>query len=141
MERAARAMGLGGAIRFAGYLDEPELRRAYEQMDALLLTSDREGMPVSLLEAAAMEVCVVAAEVGGVPELVRHGETGLLAPPGDAGALAEAVWRLRGDPALAQRLRSAGRRLVEERFSAERAARDVEGVYGRLLGLPEGRDA
>jgi glycosyltransferase involved in cell wall biosynthesis len=133
MERDAHAAGLDGAIRFLGYLDEPELKAQYEQMDVLMLTSDREGLPISLLEAAAMEVCVVATRVGGVPELVRDGHNGLLAPPNDAAALAEAVASLARDPMLAEGLRRNGRRAVETEFSLQRTVGAVEAVYDEVL--------
>ncbi|MDD5658005.1 MAG: glycosyltransferase, partial [Elusimicrobia bacterium] len=86
------------------------------------------------LEGMAAGRPVVASRVGGLPDLVADGETGLLVPPGDAGALAAALGRLAGEPQFAARLGSAARRRCAERFSLERFGADTEGLYGELLG-------
>jgi starch synthase len=91
------------------------------------------------LEAAACETPVVASAVGGIPEVVAHGETGYLVPPGEPGALAEALSRLVADPGGRAALGAAGRRRVEERFDVERMRRRHVELYTELLasrGLP-----
>ncbi len=85
--------------------------------DVILLTSDHEGTPNSLLEALALGRAVVATDAGGVAEVIEHEHTGLLADCGDAGALAAAVNRLLGDPALRARSGDAGRTMVRKRFA------------------------
>ncbi len=88
---------------------------------------------MSILEAMAAGLPVVASAVGGVPELVVDGETGLLVPPGDERALAAALARIVGDASLRTRLGAAGRARAEERFALELfRARHIE-LYARLL--------
>jgi len=93
------------------------------------LPSEIEGLSQALLEAMALGLPVVASAVGGNPELVIDGRTGLLAPPRDAHAWAERLSRLLGDPALADRLGQAGRALVRQSFTLERTAQRTEVVY------------
>jgi glycosyltransferase involved in cell wall biosynthesis len=83
---------------------------------------DREGIPVALMEAMATGLAVVASDISGIPELVDDGETGLLVPPGDPRALADAIERLHGDPALRARLGDAARARVEHDFDLRRNA-------------------
>lgn len=102
LERMAAALGVGDAVRFVGYRrDVPQLVAA---LDAYVLPSLWEGLPLALLEALAGGKPIVATRVGGNPEIVAHGENGLLAPPRDPTALAEAVLALRRDPALRERM-------------------------------------
>jgi glycosyltransferase involved in cell wall biosynthesis len=101
--------------------------------DVFVLASRSEGMPVSVLEAMAAGLPVVASAVGGVPELALDGETALLVPPGDVGALTRALERLLGDADLRRRLGAAGRRRVLERFALD-AFRDAHlQVYEDVL--------
>lgn len=123
------AAGLEGRVRFLG-------RQTRDAIAALLRTTDvlavpsvptadgrREGIPVVLMEAMASGVPAVASDLSGIPELVEDGRTGLLAPPGDAPALAEALARLAGDPALRARLGAAGRERVLAEFDIRANAR------------------
>ncbi len=93
-----------------------------------------EGLPSSILEAAAAGVAIVATPQGGTVEVVRSPDHGLLVPPGDAAALADAMARLVNHPALRARLGDAARRLVAERFTWDRIAEEAE---GELLALVE----
>ncbi len=101
--------------------------------DVFVLPSRSEGMPLSVLEAMAAGLPVVASAVGGVPELVVDGETGLLVPPGDEDALAEALARLLADPALRRRLGAAGHARALERFDVGGFRRAHVELYERLL--------
>jgi glycosyltransferase involved in cell wall biosynthesis len=95
---------------------------------------NRDGLPTVLLEALALGTPAVATPVTGIPELIRHGRTGLLVPERDPAALAAALARLLDDPALAARLAAAGRALVESSFDVERnAARLRDLVWPRVL--------
>ena len=107
-----------------------------------VLTSEHEGMPVSLMEAAACGVPVVATRVGGVPELVRDGETGLLAPAGDAAALADALAKMLGDASWRARLGAEARRRAEENFSVRHQGDQLLALWAEVLadGTP-GRSA
>jgi glycosyltransferase involved in cell wall biosynthesis len=103
-------------VTFAGAVSPPEMARLYDCADILVSTPMLDNTPNSLIEAFACGLPVVATSVGGVPFLIRHGETGLLVRSGDARATADAILRLIDDPALAQRLSHNGRRDCEERF-------------------------
>ena len=98
-----------------------------------VLPSLKEGLSNSLLESMAAAVPVVATDVGGNPEVVVDGETGLLVPATDPGALAEAICRVLLTPGLRQTFGQAGRRRVLEHFSNERMIRTVERMYEDLL--------
>jgi glycosyltransferase involved in cell wall biosynthesis len=135
LEDAARALGVD--LELAGERDDvPELLAG---STVFVLSSRSEGMPISILEAMAAGLPVVASRVGGVPELVEDGVTGLLVPPGDARALADALGRLDADPELRARLGAAGRARAAERFDLPRFRAAHVDLYARLLaerGLP-----
>lgn len=128
-EVAAAAPELEGAMRMVGWRSDVET--VYAAADVVLLTSDNEGMPVSLIEAGLSGVPVVATHVGSVAEVVHDGVTGLLAPC-DADALARrAAGLLLDDP----RRREMGRRArawATQRFGAERLVADITGIYGSI---------
>ena len=109
----ARNRGLAGVIRFPGFLGPQDKTREFGDHDIYINTNRVDNMPVSVLEAGAFGLPVVATAVGGVPYLLRDGETGLLVPDGDVAAMAQAVRRLLDEPELAGRLSANGRRLVE----------------------------
>ena len=115
LEQEADRLGLRESVRFLGVRrDIPDLLRS---LDVLVIPSLWEGIPATLLEAMAAGVPTVASNVGGIPEVVTHGRTGLLVPPGDPAALSEAVLRLMQDDGLARRIASDARALVHDRFS------------------------
>jgi glycosyltransferase involved in cell wall biosynthesis len=135
VEGLAREAGLADRVVFTGFrADVPALLAA---MDCFVLASTRtEGVPQSLLQALAVGVPVVASDVGGVPEVVVDGVTGLLAAHGSAEALAARIDAVLDDAAAAERRAAAGRALVERRFShAASIARLLE-LYDELLGAP-----
>ena len=101
---------LAGHVHFLGWRSDAP--RLYADMDVFVLTSDNEGMPVTMIEAMAAARPVVSTDVGGVRSLVRPGETGLLVPRRDAGAVAAACMELLADPARRQAMGAAGRRAV-----------------------------
>jgi glycosyltransferase involved in cell wall biosynthesis len=102
-------------------------------MDVFVLPSRTEGLPITILEAMAAGKPVVATAVGGIPEVVRDGETGLLAPPSDPGRLAEAVLRLLEAPTLAKAMGGAGRAWVERAFGLEQEAKQTCALYRQVL--------
>ncbi|MEJ7569038.1 MAG: glycosyltransferase family 4 protein [Gaiellaceae bacterium] len=127
LERRAAELGLGERACFLGALGRDEVLRLFRAADASVLSSAWENFPHTLVEALAVGTPVVATAVGGVPEIVRDGENGLLVPPGDPAALAAALRRYLGDPELQERLRSAAAPSVEH-LRPER-------IYGRLEEL------
>jgi glycosyltransferase involved in cell wall biosynthesis len=130
LEAQVRARGLQDRVRFLGWRkDVPEL---IGLSSLVVLPSLAESFGFSLLEAMSLGKPVVATTVGGIPEVVAAGETGLLVPPADAGGLGEAVGRVLGDPSLAAALGNAGRRRAAS-FSFGRMIQGYEAVYGRLL--------
>jgi glycosyltransferase involved in cell wall biosynthesis len=102
-------------------------------MDVFVLPSILEGFPQVLLEAMATARPVVATEIDGVTEVVKHDTTGLLVPPRDPAALASAITSVLKDQGLAHRLAVAGRKLVEERFAMSRVVAEVDRFYATLL--------
>jgi L-malate glycosyltransferase len=130
LRRRADELGVADRVVFTGR--RADAARVLAAADVVALPSWTEGLPLVVLEAMALGRAVVATRVGGTPELVIEGETGLLVPPRDAGALADALRRVLSDDALRQRLGDAGRRRVEERFSATAMARDVLELYDEV---------
>jgi len=112
--------GLTPWVRFLGLrADIPAL---LSQAQAFVLSSVYEGLPLSILEAMAARLPVIATRVGGTPEIVRPDQNGWLVPPGDAEALAEAMAAVMADPERARRFGGAGRQLVESEYAMERIA-------------------
>ena len=130
LEETARRLGLQDRVIFAGA--ESDVRPYLEAADVFVLPSLWEGFPVSIMEALARGLPVVATRVGGVPELLEEGVTGKLVPPGDPLALARALGELARDPVARRRMGEAGRRAVSD-LTVERMCREVERVYLRLL--------
>jgi glycosyltransferase involved in cell wall biosynthesis len=127
----ADGLGISDRVKFAGYLDRPE--RALAAMDVFALTSQSEGMPLAILEAWAAGKPVVASRVGGVPELVDDGRTGLLFESGDSETLAGLLDRLLVDRALGHTLGSAGQTLARNRFDTRAMAETYRRHYQLLL--------
>jgi glycosyltransferase involved in cell wall biosynthesis len=117
---------------FAGYRDD--VMELLDAADLLLHPSRMEGLPITLLEAMAAGVPILATRVGGIPELVEDGVTGsLVEAPASADALAAELARLRADRALRDRLAAGARRRFEERFTAERWALRMRDLYATEL--------
>ena len=129
------AMGLGDAVRFPGFLDSKGKIREAEQADIFLHTNEIDNMPVSVLEACAMGLPVVATGVGGIPDLLTDGETALLVPCGDVESMVHSIQRLLTEPELAARLSANGRWLAE-RSSWEEVHPRWQRVFARVLGAP-----
>jgi glycosyltransferase involved in cell wall biosynthesis len=113
LERVAGELALGDAVGFLGYVSEDQKRALLRRAWATVLPSPKEGWGITNAEAAACATPAVAADSPGLRESVRHEETGLLVPFGDVAALAAALERLAGDPALVARLGRGGRRFAQ----------------------------
>lgn len=130
--RAAIArLGLEERVQLAGF--RTDLPRILPCLTLVVHPALMEGLGVSLLQAATAAVPIVASRAGGIPEAVRDGVNGLLVPPGDASALAEAMGRLLGDPCLARAMGEAGRKLMQEEFSVDAMVEGNLRVYREVL--------
>ena len=127
---AASERGLDGRIRFVGPLDRDDVLALFRAADASILSSSWENFPHTVVEALAVGTPVIATAVGGVPELVRDGENGLLVPPGDPGALASAIERFVREPGLRERLAAAAAGSVAH-LAAELLYTRLEGILTR----------
>lgn len=144
LEDALRAQvaeaGLAGRVHLTGEaLRQEEIPAFMRQGDAYCLAcvwaadNDVDGLPQMLMEAMACGLPTVSTRLVGIPDLVRDGETGLLVPPGDAVALADALERLAADPALARRLAAAGRALVQSDFDLDTCLEPLLARYRAAL--------
>ena len=120
-----------GAVEWLGKQDDMPALLA--QSHIVCLPSYREGLPKALLEAAACGRAIVASDVPGCREAVRHNENGLLVPPRDAVALAQSLRLLIGDAALRRRFGQRGREMAEQEFSGEKVAAETLALYRELL--------
>ena len=139
LEAQIASAGLDDLVVLTGRLRREEVIERYARAAVLVVPSqlgadgDRDGIPNVLAEAMAMELPVVSTPISGIPELVDHGRNGLIVPPGDAGAVAEAVMRLLRDAELRERLGRAGRRAVLEAFDNDRNLRLLDGLLAQAL--------
>ncbi len=132
LERQVSQEGLDDRVFFLGW--RRDVQRLYPDLDVVVLASLHEGTPVAIIEAMAAGRSVVATRVGGVPDVVQDGVTGLLVPPEDPGAIGDAVVRLLRSPDERRRLGLEARRHVHPRFTATRLAADMDALYNRMLG-------
>ncbi len=123
-------LGIGENVIFAGWRND--MGNIYAATDILVLCSSSEGLPFAILEAMAHGKAVIATDIKEIGEVVINGDTGLLVPPGDVGALAGAIAKLVKDPLLRKRLGSGGRALVEKNFSVKTMVNRVLGIYRGL---------
>lgn len=126
------AADLGDTVRFAGF--RKDLNRWVGALDVLAHPALMEGLGVSLLQASAAGVPIIACRAGGMPEAVADGFSGLIVKPGDAGELAAALRRLIEDPELRRRLGAQGRARIEREFSVEQMVEGNLAVYREILG-------
>jgi glycosyltransferase involved in cell wall biosynthesis len=133
LQQRARELGMEGNVRFLGVrLDMPELLQVF---DAYVLPSTWEGLPMAILEALAAGCPVVASDVGGIGDVIRHNRNGSLVPARDPAALAHELIRVLSDAALRRRYAEEGRRTFEAGYSAEAMTRRYESLYLRGSGI------
>lgn len=118
-------LALGERVKYRGFHPNPQ--QIMGCFDCIVLTTYNETFGLVLIEAMRAGVAVVGTDAGGVPEIIEHERTGLLVPPGDPAALADALERLARDPALRTRLAAAGKASADERFSEERHFEQLAG--------------
>lgn len=131
LEALAAELGLGDSLRFLGWVADME--RFYAALDVNVLTSLSETFPYVLTEGARHALATVSSRVGGVPELIVHGETGLLFPPGDDRALSALLVSLAGDAGLRERLGEALWEKVQGEFSSQATAARQKAIYAEIL--------
>ena len=134
LEADVAARGLGAAVVFEGAVNQDRIRALYAQADAFALASFAEGIPVVLMEAMAMEIPCVTTWITGIPELIRNGVDGLLVPPSDDAALAQALAVLMDEAAVRRRLGAAGRTRVLEAYNLSRNTERLAAIFRRRLG-------
>lgn len=127
LESIAGRLAIAERVVFAGFT--ADVASYYAAADLFVMPSHTEGFPMSLLEAMAWGLPVVASAVGGIPDIVQDGMHGCLVPPGEEGQLAGAMGNLLNNRELADRLGRMARKTVAERFAAEQWARTLEKVY------------
>jgi len=131
LKALAQELGVGDSVRFLGQVSP--IQRAIEQAAAVVVPSMGEGFGMVALEAMERARPVIAAEIGGLGELVRDGETGVLVAPGDADALRDAIVRVAGDLGLARAMGEAGRRRALDRFLQQFCTDRTELLYRDAL--------
>ncbi len=132
LEELARRLGIGPQVRFLGWRsDVADVMAAF---DIFCLPSLNEGMGKVLVEAMALAKPIVASDIGGIRDLVRPGENGILVPVGDPAAWVAAITRLTGDPQERRRMGEAGRGLAPL-YSAEEMIKKIDRLYGNLLAM------
>ena len=98
-------------------------------MDILVFPSHLESFGITLLEAMAMEIPIIASNNAGIPDIIIDGETGILVPPKDPSGISQAILKLAGDPALSEKLGAEGRKRVEESFNIDINILQLEKYY------------
>lgn len=131
LQEKINAAGWQERVRLLGFRDD--MHRVMPNLDLLVHPAEMEGLGVSLLQAAASGAPIVASAVGGIPEIVHHGVTGLLVTPADAGALESAIDRILAQPEKATEMAAAARRHVEVSFSVPAMVQGNLAIYQRLL--------
>jgi glycosyltransferase involved in cell wall biosynthesis len=130
LDRQAHELGVDDMVFFLGFRED--VPRILASLDLFVLSSYREGLGTSLLDAMASRLPVVATQAGGIPDVVIHQKTGLLVPPRDSAALAQAILTLYNDRELAARLGEKGYEVVHQKFSAEAMAGQIIDLYKKL---------
>jgi glycosyltransferase involved in cell wall biosynthesis len=127
--RLAAELGVDGRVDFRGWVGPEERSALLTKSDIYVLPSFNEGLPISVLEAMAAGLPVITTDVGGLPDLVTHGESGLLIGPGRVAALAAAILRLASDPESRQQMGEAAREHVAARYNREAVLNLLSSVY------------
>lgn len=134
IEERIRALDLGGIVTLVGHREDvPEVLRALSIL--AIPSTQHEGVPQIGLQALATRTPVIGSDVGGIPEIIRPGETGRIFPGGDAAALARTIWEALSDPKATAGMAARGRAAVEAAHGLETMLTTLEGLYARRLTL------
>jgi len=142
LEQDVQNAGLGNVVEFAGYRSQSDVADMLQQTDMLVLPSFAEGVPVVLMEAMAARIPVVTTQIAGIPELVENGVSGMLVPPGDTDAFAQAINALLADKTLRLQMGQAGRTKVIDAFNISNEAAwlaEIFQAYGTSKKQPRKR--
>jgi glycosyltransferase involved in cell wall biosynthesis len=120
-------------VRFAGQIDHKKIYHFIAEHHLLVMPSRFEGFGVAALEASACARPVIATNVGGIPEIIINGKTGILVPPGDEGALAEAILKLANDIGLCHKMGREGYDFAKENYRWERSLDLMSRLYEQLI--------
>lgn len=134
IEARIAELGLDDAVTLLGAVSEGEVRRHLLEAHVFALASWHEPLGVALMEAMSCEVPTIGTAAGGVAELIRDGQDGILVPPRDPPAMADAILHLAGDPDLARRLGQAGRERIVSGFGAEAGAETLIRLVAETRG-------
>jgi glycosyltransferase involved in cell wall biosynthesis len=134
VEALAASLGISGSVTTLGWVSPEVVTDLLCWANVFCLPSYAEGLPMSVLEAMANQVCVVATRVGSVPDVLKDGRNGVLLEPGDTAALRDALERLSTHPGSRNRLAAAGRRTWESRYSSRRMAEAILRIHGATGG-------
>lgn len=137
LEEMVNRHDLRDQVIFEGAVNQDRIRDLYRQADAFVLASFAEGIPVVLMEAMAMEIPCITTFITGIPELIRDGVDGLLVPPSDVEALAEAIGKLMDDAILRRDLGQQGRARVMDKYDLPRNCARLAEIFQRRLGGAE----
>jgi len=132
-ERVVERLGLSSSVRVRAWLSPTETRDLLESADVLVLPSKMEGQPMAVLEAMAAGICVVASDVGGIPDLIENGVSGLLVPPSDVGSLTAALRTVLTDRETRRRLAEAALKRVQREFDVRVVEREIDSLYRLVL--------
>ncbi len=131
LRKTIAGSGLSGSVRMLGHRED--VSDVLQSLDLFVLPTEEEALGTAFVEAMAAGLAVVGCRVGGVPEVVEEGRTGLLVPPGDPAALGEAIRSLLADGELRRRMGAAGRKAAISRYSGEGMCRGMYELYRSLL--------
>ncbi|MEW6410247.1 MAG: glycosyltransferase family 4 protein [Nitrospirota bacterium] len=131
LEDYTRELGIGDSVIFTGF--RSDLHEIYSDLDIVVLSSLNEGTPVSVIEAMAAGKPVIATEVGGVPDLIKNNRTGIIIPPCDSRAIADAIVRLLKDKELREFLGNNAQREVYPKYSVDNLVANINSLYTSLL--------
>jgi len=131
LELQARSLGVSERVRFTGFINEPAQHLAL--MDCFLLSSHTEGTSMTLLESMSLAIPAVVTNVGGNPEIVKRGETGLLVPGGDTEKFASEMIRLQQSPELCEQLGQCALERFRKRFSVGAMADSYRQLYHQIV--------
>jgi glycosyltransferase involved in cell wall biosynthesis len=137
LEAEAEALGVGERVQFMGWLGSQSVLSVMATASVVLMPSRREGLPLVAIQAAQMARPVIAADVGGLPEVVAHGVTGLVVPPEDSGALAQAVGWVLENAEAAEEMGRAARTRASALFSWDRYVKVADALYREIVGRNE----